>query len=101
MGFDDGIHVQVNLARMVSASSPVRRSGSILNLAPSSSPTPISWPGTGSNGPLLLCCHRAGTAEATTGRALRMRREAGRRARGMDIMVGDNLYFRVISSGSV
>lgn len=80
-------HVHVNLARVVSASSPVRRRGSILNLAPSSSPTPISWPGTGSKGPLLLCCHRA-TAAATTGRAPRIRRDAGRRARGRDIMVG-------------
>lgn len=90
-------HVHVNLARMVSASSPVRRRGSILNLAPSSSPTAISWPETGSKGPLLLCCHRAGTAAAAAGRAPRMRRDAGRRARGRDIMVGDVLYCSGVS----
>lgn len=66
---------------MVSASSPCRRSGSTLNLAPSSSPTPSSLLTTGSKGALLLLvldCQRTVAVAVAVARE-GMRREAGRR----------------------
>lgn len=83
--WEGGKNVQVNRARIVSASSPVRRRGSILKLAPSSSPTAISPCATGSIGPgwELLCHRRAGevaeavvleTARGVTNRLVAWRR---------------------------
>lgn len=46
-------NLQTSRALMVLSSSPTRRRGSILNSAPSSSPTPISWPDGGSMGGAL------------------------------------------------
>lgn len=80
--------LQVSLARMVSASSPCRRSGSTLNLAPSSSPTPSSPLTTGSKGALLLDCQRAGAVAKVGMRAARMRREDGRMAFWRAFMMG-------------
>lgn len=61
-------NLQTSRARIVLSSSPTRRRGSILNLAPSSSPTPISPPDGGSIGGGALDTRAAMLAHAENGR---------------------------------